>query len=98
MSYAGYSTNFGGADESYSHYLYRYQEGENNPVIFDSIDRLYSQIQNYSKEDCKGLIRDNVARLINTILDSCFKTESEREFLLIYLMVERVGLPLIEVG
>ena len=62
-----------------------------SPAIIDSIDSFYSQTQNYSKEDCKELIRDNVASLINTILDSCFKTKSEIDFILTYHELEKLA-------
>ena len=55
-----------------------------NPLIIDSITELYNQTTNYSKEDCKGLIRDNVFRVIDSILTLCFKTENKIDFILIF--------------
>lgn len=61
------------------------------PLIIDSITELYNQTTNYSKEDCKGLIRDNVFRVIDSILTSCYKTENKIDFILIFHELEKLA-------
>ncbi len=61
------------------------------PLILDNIYDLYNQTQSFSTIDCKVLIRDNVDIVIDTILDICFKTENQIDFILTYHELEKLA-------